>query len=146
MATIKLALDTRRAKKDGTFPLVFKLTIKRTQSIIPTGFSLKAQDFNSKSNQVRNNIQINEIVLKLESEYKQRLLMYLYKSKGTEDCKTAKKFILKKQVGEYSIYEFWNETIRDMMAASRHGGALNYKQSLSTISGNNAHVDHPKTV
>ena len=29
MATLKLALDTRRFKKDGTFPLVFKLSVNR---------------------------------------------------------------------------------------------------------------------
>ena len=29
MATLKLALDTRRVKKDGAFPLVFKLSVNR---------------------------------------------------------------------------------------------------------------------
>ena len=41
MATLKLALDTRRAKKDGTFPLVFKLFINKEQSNITTGISVK---------------------------------------------------------------------------------------------------------
>ena len=34
MATSKLALVMRRAKKDGTFPLVFKFSVNREKSYI----------------------------------------------------------------------------------------------------------------
>ena len=36
MASLKLGLDKRRIKSDGTFPLVFKLNLNRKQLLIKT--------------------------------------------------------------------------------------------------------------
>ena len=49
MATFKMALDTRRAKVDGTFPIVFKITVKRKQVIISTGICVLQDSFCKRS-------------------------------------------------------------------------------------------------
>jgi hypothetical protein len=65
MATLKLALDMRRAKKDGTFPLVFKLSINREKSNITTGISVKPTEFHAESNRIIGNPKANEVIMNL---------------------------------------------------------------------------------
>lgn len=50
MATLKLALDTRRAKKDGTFPLVFRIGVASKSAYIKTGIYIQENQFDT-SNQ-----------------------------------------------------------------------------------------------
>jgi hypothetical protein len=49
MATINLVLDKRRALKDGTYPLVFRLRIEKKFIDIATGFKIMDKSFNSKT-------------------------------------------------------------------------------------------------
>ena len=48
MATLNLVLDKRRVKKNGTYPVVFKLTANRKQAFIPTGISVNEQEYDEK--------------------------------------------------------------------------------------------------
>tara|TARA_B110000285_G_scaffold26465_1_gene25701 strand:+ start:136 stop:306 length:171 start_codon:yes stop_codon:yes gene_type:complete len=52
MATLNLVLDTRRARKDGTFPLVFRIRLERKFSDIATGYALKEEDFDKSHQQL----------------------------------------------------------------------------------------------
>lgn len=50
---ITLSLDTRRAKKDGTFPLIFRLSHHRKTISIATGISLFKKDWNEKTRTIK---------------------------------------------------------------------------------------------
>jgi integrase/recombinase XerD len=134
MATLKLALDTRRAKKDGTFPLVFKLSVNREQTNIHTGISAKPEEFDADTNLIIGNIKANEVLVKLDALYRNRFYQYILSHQGHESILEAKNYILDKQPEEYSIQEFWEDIIASMKESGRDGGVKVYRQSLNTIS------------
>ena len=51
---LNLLLDTRRAKKDGSFPIILRLTHLRKTTSIATGFSVKKKDWNVRKGQIKN--------------------------------------------------------------------------------------------
>src|SRR3954465_520470 len=50
---IVIALDTRRAKTDGTYPIVMRLGHNRRTTSIPLNISVKEKDWDDKSRTVR---------------------------------------------------------------------------------------------
>jgi len=134
MASLKLTLDTRRVKKDGTFPLVFKLTVNRSSTQIQTGISILESQFDSENNLVINSSSLNEQLLKLDALYRTRLNQYILTNQGHEKLDAAKKHVLNKRPDEVTILDFWNQTIEEMKNAGRLGGVKPYEQSLRAIS------------
>ena len=133
MATLKLALDTRRAKKDGTFPLVFKLFINKEQSNITTGISVKPTEFHAESNLIIGNPKANELLMNLDTQYRTRFYQYIINHQGHEQMAEAKAYILNKQPEEFTVAVYWENLIGNMKIAGRDGGVKIYQQSLSTI-------------
>jgi integrase len=134
MATLKLALDTRRAKKDGTFPLVFKLSVNRSSTQIQTGISIPESQYDFENNLVLNSSSLNGQLLKLDVIYRARLNQYILNNQGHEKLDAAKNFVLNKIPDEVTINEFWIKTIEEMKSAGRYGGVKPYEQSLKAIS------------
>jgi integrase/recombinase XerD len=134
MATLTLALDMRRAKKDGAFPLVFKLSVNREKSYITTGISVKPIEFHTESNQIIGNPKANELLMNLDTQYRTRFYQYIINNQGHEQLSEAKAFILNRQPEEFTVAEYWDNLINNMKVAGRDGGVKIYQQSLSTIS------------
>ncbi|MFM1947024.1 MAG: hypothetical protein RL207_1307 [Bacteroidota bacterium] len=134
MATLTLALDMRRAKKDGTFPLVFKLSVNREKSYITTGISVKPTEFHTESNLIIGNPKANELLMNLDTQYRTRFYQYIINNQGHEQLSEAKAFILNRQPEEFTVAEYWDNLINNMKVAGRDGGVKIYQQSLSTIS------------
>ena len=67
MATFKLLLDTRRAKKDKTFPLIFRISVNGPDRDIPTCYSIYTKHWNSKINAIKETLPDYEVVY--ESNY-----------------------------------------------------------------------------
>jgi integrase/recombinase XerD len=134
MATFKLALDMRRAKKDGTYPLVFKLTVRREKSNITTGISVLPHTFDAESNLILGNAKANELLMRLDMQYRTRFYQYIISNQGSESIKAAKDYILNKQPVEFTVAEYWCSIIKTMKEMGRDGGVKVYEQSLSTIS------------
>ena len=133
MATLKLALDTRRAKKDGTFPLVFKISVNGSTAQIQTRISIPESQFDFENNLVLNSPSLNEQLLKLDVTYRARLNQYILNNQGHEKLDAAKNFVLNKRPDEVTIEEFWMQTIEEMKNAGRYGGVKPYEQSLKAI-------------
>jgi integrase/recombinase XerD len=133
MATLKLALDMRRAKKDGTFPLVFKLSVNREKTYITTGISVKPTEFHAESNLIIGNPKANEVIMKLDVLYRNRFYQYIINHQGHEQIAEAKAYILNKQPEEFTVAEYWDNLISNMNEAGRDGGVKVYQQSLNTI-------------
>lgn len=134
MATFKMALDTRRAKIDGTFPIVFKITVKRKQVIISTGICVQQDSFCKRSGLVLNSPDLNDQLMRLENTYRKRFYDYVIHHNEAEDISELKQFILSKPTKEQTIYSFWEEVINQLMLANKFGSMKNYEQALRIIS------------
>ncbi|PWL32650.1 MAG: integrase [Fluviicola sp. XM-24bin1] len=134
MATLNLILDKRRARKDGTYPLVFRIRIGKKFSDIRTEFKLRPQEFDSKTSSIVNDLYSNELLLDLKKHYIQRLRSYMISNVGREDVKEARKYLVNKLPDEVTMHEFWLEQIEELRTAGRQGGARVYQTALSVLS------------
>lgn len=95
MATINLVLDTRRARKDGTYSLVFRIRIGKTYSDIASGFTIRKEEFDFKNSSVKDDLDYNDQLDELKLHYAKRLRSYLVESVGKESVKDARSFLTK---------------------------------------------------
>lgn len=134
MATLNLTLDTRRARKDGTYPLVFRVRVEDKFCDIGTDFKIFKEQFDLKTSSLVNDIESNILLDQLKTHYLKRFRTYTAENLGCNDLKSIKAFLINKQISEYTIIKFWNKQIESMMGSGRYGGAKIYKTSLSVIS------------
>lgn len=134
MATLNLTLDTRRARKDGTYPLVFRIRVEEKFCDIGTGFKIHKEQFDLKTNSLLNDIESNILLEQLKTHYLKRLRTYTSENLGCNDIKSMKAYLVNKQLSEYTIIEFWKNHIETLKTAGRYGGAKVYNTSLSVIS------------
>jgi len=71
MIHLKTLCDTRRQKKDDTYPIVFRITLNRKQQLISSGFSCHLKDWDASNNTVYvSNQNLKNVALRLkEKEY-----------------------------------------------------------------------------
>lgn len=131
---MNLILDTRRAKKDGTYPLVFRLRYLEKYRDLNTGYSVKEKDFNLKTNSVRNNNVMNEQLEKMRSSYYTKMMLYISENKHNENVDDLKNYLTNKLAVEVNIYDFWKEEIDEMKSVGRLGNANIHQTSLTVIS------------
>ena len=134
MATLNLTLDTRRARKDGTYPLVFRVRVEDKFCDIGTGFKIFKEQFDLKTNSLVNDIESNILLDQLKTHYLKRLRTYTAENLGCNDLKSIKAYLINKQPSEFTITEFWVNHIETLKTAGRYGGAKVYNTSLSVIS------------
>jgi hypothetical protein len=73
MATLHLVLDTRRARKDGTYPLVFRVRAENKFCDISTDFKILKEQFDVKTNSLVNDLDGNLQLEQLKTHYLKRL-------------------------------------------------------------------------
>jgi len=136
MATFTLTLDTRRVKKNGTFPVVFRVSLKSKPLFIPTGISVRECDFDFTNSIVKNSPDLNLELVKLDNLYRTRFYQFIISNPDTDELKDLKEFILNKPAEKQAqtIYNFWSSEIDQMKLNRRLGGVAIYQQSLNTIS------------
>jgi len=134
MATLNLVLDTRRARKDGTYPLVFRIRVEDKFCDIGTEFKIYKEQFDLKTNSLLNDIESNILLEQLKMHYLKRLRTYTSENLGSNDIKLMKAYLINKQPSEFTITEFWKNHIERLKTAGRYGGAKVYNTSLSVIS------------
>jgi hypothetical protein len=122
MTTLNLVLDKRRVKKNGTYPVVFKLTANRKQVFITTGISLNEQEYDEKNSLVINSPKLNEDICSLKAIYRKRFYQYVIANQGCEDVLVLKNYLLNKTSDELTVNEFREDTIKKMRKAGRNGG------------------------
>lgn len=133
MAILKLALDKRRQKKNGTYPIVFTTVLNSKPLRISTGVSVRAEDFNEQTGVLKGEPKLTESLFKLESLYLKRLQLFLLNHPSVSCTKTLKQFLLNRTTEEVTILNYWNNVVDDLCSKKRFGGAKVHKQSISTI-------------
>jgi integrase/recombinase XerD len=136
MATFTLVLDKRRAKQNGTFPLVFRIGIGRKNTFIRTGIYILENQFDSSRNIIKDSAVLNEQLILLDSAYRKRFYQYILTQSENENIDELKDYLLNKLPDEISITEFWEEHVATLNNSGRNGGARVYKMSLSVLSKN----------
>jgi integrase/recombinase XerD len=134
MATLNLVLDTRRAKKDGSFPLVFRVRIDKKYKDISSGFSIPEKQYNFKTNTIVKDDLLSNQLEQLRSHYQTRLRRYLVEKVGEEDLDELKNFLINKLPEEITIRELWEQEIKMLKQVNRNGNANVHITSLSVIS------------
>ena len=86
-------LDTRREKKNRTFPVVFRINLKSEPLFIPTGISVKETEFDFSNNIIINSTDLNFELMKLDHLYRTRFYQYIISNPVTENLKELKEFI-----------------------------------------------------
>lgn len=137
MITMNLTLDTRRAKKDGTYPIVFRIAYQRDYRDVATGFSVLKAYWNEKTNNPK---ETHPLFGVMTAELQAKRITYLIKILEYEklypydlNCQKIKDFVLATPKKNVTVYSFWMREIELMYKAKRTGGAQIYKDALKCI-------------
>ncbi len=137
MATLKLLLDTRRKKANGTFPIVFRLTHLTKSTTIPTSLSLETADWDKKKQRVRKtNLTadtLNHELNKLKLAYQEGLMKA--DSNIQLDVTALKNAITGKEepVARMDFFSFASKEIASLLATNKVGNAAIYDCAVNSL-------------
>jgi len=137
---IVVSLDTRRAKKDGTYPLVLRIGHNERTTSIPVGISLLEKDWDAEARTIKksytgtsNVTHLNNLIQKKKTEAMDAVLKLHEDDKlETLSVKDVKHKIDKKS-SSGSFYEFAMNEIKELIKANRLGTARSYKGVVSVL-------------
>lgn len=135
---LKLSLDQRRSRKDGTFPIVFRVTYQGKSRDVATGLACKKTEWDHKTENLKTNLQGNQITFQRLNEqrlkYQEKILEY---ERKLLDDVTSIQDIINHLKSKHSINstveEFWNTDIDLQEQSKRFGNARNNKSALGAI-------------
>ncbi len=138
--SIKISLDTRRSKADGTFPLILRLTHNRKTTSIKTGFNLKKEDWDDVNNEVKksykgvlNVTRLNNEIQKKKAEALDGILKLAEKAKQTHLTVTDVKQRIDPVTSSASFYEYSEKLIKDLINSERIGTARSYRGVVNIL-------------
>lgn len=134
MVQLKLILDTRRAKSDGSYPIIFRITQYKKIYTLPTGFSVQLNLWSVHNREVikehPNALRMNALLNKRYYEIQKALLLLgdnftIEELKALLDGKP-------KQVNEPITFKsFTDKLIKEMHQVNKNGNALVYRTAIS---------------
>lgn len=138
--SIKVSLDTRRAKKDGTYPIILRLTHKRKTTSIKTGFAVKQEDWDEDKCEVRKSYRGIKSVTRLNNEIEKKkaealdtLLQLEAKEKKAHLSLTDVKGKIDPSSKISSFYTFADNHVAELYKANRIGTAESYKGAIKFL-------------
>lgn len=140
MATVKLILDSRSKKKDGTSPIKLRIIHEGQTYHISTEYSVLPKDWNGQTQQVKPSCKslgsvtrINSLLIKKQDKA-MKVLTRLEDEERLAQMSFAeiKALILNKKTQSYVI-EFCDEVIAEMKRAGKVGNAGVYKTLVNSL-------------
>jgi len=135
MVSLKLVLDRRRIRKNGTYPLSIRVSNNRQSIYYNWGLTLHPQDYDSKLSRVKRchsfSSQIN-IECEQKMKHVERLIDRLHKNGESLAVSNIKK-ALKKNAYEYTFFEFAMEVIEELNKINKCGTARTHQNSVSKL-------------
>ena len=141
MLTTKVLLNKVRKKKDGTFPLVIRITYNRKTIYLPLGYNLTEKDFDARNQRVRSSSKVASNITRLNNGIQDRLgkiydtvarLEQEGKMEGL-NMSSLKKEILGKKIQNGDFYEFTESIIQELLQARKYGNAEIYRTLKNRI-------------
>ncbi|HUM48203.1 MAG TPA: phage integrase SAM-like domain and Arm DNA-binding domain-containing protein, partial [Chitinophagales bacterium] len=137
---IVISLDTRRNKKDGSFPLVMRLGHNRRTIAIPIGISLQKQDWDKKNRIVRKSYQgvstinrLNNLIQKKRADAMD-IIMKLHESDELDRLSVSD---LKSRIyvpaSSQSFFQFTSHLILELEKSERFGTARSYRDVMNVL-------------
>ena len=138
--SVVISLDTRRAKKDGSYPLILRLTHHRDDLPIPLGLSIQKKDWDENSRSVKARAQNAETATRINAHIKARhneAVKTILKLQETGDLDRLSVADIKnrihKPISSQSFILFTQEQIEALKQAQRFGTAKSYKEVLHVV-------------
>lgn len=135
MATLKITLDQRRAKKDLTYPLVLRVRYLSKYFDISTNISCTAKEFDSKRSILLNKPELNIQLQELKNFHTIRLTEFLKENFDKKyEISDIKAYLLntcKKQ--DFNFETFWQSEIEILLNSKRTGSAKTYTTALNVF-------------
>tara|TARA_R110002072_G_scaffold7503_2_gene40959 strand:- start:756369 stop:757583 length:1215 start_codon:yes stop_codon:yes gene_type:complete len=137
---VVLTQDTRRAKKDGTYPLIFRLSHLGKTLPIPIGISILQKDWDDRKRQIKKTYVGVSSVTRMNNQLLKRKARIFDKINQLDDDGTLNGYSIAqlKQLinGSESASDFFsytNNLITELNKAGRYGNAKIYKTVIGVI-------------
>ncbi len=138
--TVSITLDTRRAKRDGTYPLIIRLGHRRKTTSISLGLSLDLKHWDSRNRKIKSTYKGASSVAYMNNMLSKKLtsandILYNLSQRGELDFLsiTEVKSRLVEQTDYESFYEFTEKLIREYKQVERFGNARSHHSTLSAV-------------
>jgi len=137
---LTLLLDTRRAKKDGSYPIIFRLTHLRKTTSISTGYSILEKYWDTRKCAVKKNYtkvasiaRLNTLLLKDEARANDIINQLYDKGKLNYLAITQVKDRITRNNTYDSFYKFGESLSEDLKASHQYGTARSYRGIVSIL-------------
>lgn len=138
--SIKVSLDTRRSKADGTYPLILRLTHNRKTTSIKTGIYLKQEDWDEKALEVKKSYKGVTNVKRLNNEIQKKkaeALDNILKMEGKAKQISLSVIDVKQQIDPSSLsqsfYDFGEKLVKELIITERIGSARSYEGVINVL-------------
>ena len=135
--TVKILLNTTRKKRDGTYPLVYRLTKNRKVTKIPSGYNFSKADWDDQRERLKTNSKAIKNIVRFNNQLQQRKAQILdfistldqANTLSSTMVKEIRKMILEEFYIEKTnnVFEFIDEIIKEKLDSNKKGTALSYK-------------------
>lgn len=145
---IVISLDTRRAKKDGSYPLVMRLGHNRRTTAIPMGIDLLEKDWDDNNRLVKKSYtgissaaRLNNLIQKKKADAMD-IIMKLEEDGHLETLSIqALRDKIDKPNQAGSFFSFAEQLVEELIRANRIGTARSYKGLISVVKTFNKNKD-----
>jgi integrase len=136
MVKLKTVLDIRRAKSDGTFNILFRITNHKEVKYIPFGISINEAQWDDKSSSLNkshpNANSINTAISKQFYEI-QKALVILENSYSFSALRAILNPPPETEIEQITFKSFSQNVIDNMITIKRSGGALVYQTAVNRV-------------
>lgn len=137
---LTLLLDTRRAKKDGSYPIIIRLTHLRKTTSIATGFSVKEKDWDARKGQIKNHYKevssvnhLNTLLLKEVTRANDVINSLFDKDELYYMSIQEVKLRITRKTNYESFFKFGYDMVNSMKEEQRIGTARTYYFTLNRL-------------
>lgn len=136
MVNIKIILDTRKAKKDNSYPVCFRIYYRGKSTIRSVKIYIKEEQWDDEKKVVLknhpNSVTLNKRLLKELADLQSELLL-ADDEKVSRFFKPAPVIKLQKEVAKQTIQSFVNELIKELRLDGKVGNAWVYESALNAL-------------
>ncbi len=137
---VVITLDTRRQKKDQTYPLIMRLGHNGRTTSIPLGINLLEKDWDTNTKQVKKTYVGVNTVSRLNNQIQKRkadamdVIFKLNESKQLISMSvTTLRDRITQQGATQSVFKYTEQVIADLLSSKRIGTARSYKGVLNIL-------------
>jgi integrase len=137
---VVISLDTRRAKKDGTYPVILRLGHNAQTTAIPVGISIPQKDWDEKKRLIRKTYAGVSSVTRLNNQIEKAktdamdIILKLHESGGLQSLSiTSLKDRITQKETKDSFLHFAGQCVEELLQAHRIGTARSYKGLINVL-------------